>query len=120
MDRLYIFLLAGNGRSFPLKIRGKERARDLLPPKSEREICRKGCALPGRGVWRKKRPPFGPDDFRRRMDGNFDENPAAQPFCPVRPSFCIFPFGPDYSIMDVKIESTFPQGELFSAESELF
>jgi hypothetical protein len=54
------------------------------------------------------------------MDGNFDENPAAQPFCPARPSFCIFPFGPDYSIMDVKIESTFPQGELFSAESELF
>jgi len=67
MDRLYIFLLAGNGRSFPVKIRGKGRERDLLTPKSEREICRKGCALPGRGVWRKKRPPFGPDDFRWRM-----------------------------------------------------
>ncbi|KYD18726.1 hypothetical protein B4135_2201 [Caldibacillus debilis] len=42
-------MLTGNGRSFPVKIRGKGRERDLLTPKSEREICRKGCALPGRG-----------------------------------------------------------------------
>jgi len=52
---LYIFLLAGNGRSFPVKIRGKGRERDLLTPKSEREICRKGCALPGRGDGGKSR-----------------------------------------------------------------
>jgi len=121
MDRLYIFLLAGNGRSFPVKIRGNwegEGAGSANPEKRTRNLPERLRASRPRG-WRKK-PPFGPDDFRRKTDGNFDENPAAQPFCPARPSFCIFPFGPDYSIMDVKIESTFPQGELFSAESELF